>query len=89
MTLANREEVAGVNVVGLRRAGCSAADIAIVREAYKVIYRNGNILKVSFEQLAVRFPDHPLIAEILTFAKASKRGVIRPMSSQASAEDRE
>ncbi|WP_020474065.1 acyl-ACP--UDP-N-acetylglucosamine O-acyltransferase [Zavarzinella formosa] len=83
MTLETREEVAGVNVLGLRRAGYSAGDISIVREAYKIIYRSGNILKVSFEQLAARFPDHPLINELLVFAKASKRGVIRPMGSQS------
>ena len=81
MTLESRHEVAGVNVIGLRRAGYSASDIATVREAYKIIYRSGNILKVSFTQLAERFPDHPLITEILEFARGSKRGVIRPIGT--------
>jgi UDP-N-acetylglucosamine acyltransferase len=82
MTLEARDDVAGVNVIGLRRAGYSSSDISTVRAAYKIIYRQGNILKVAFEQLAAEFPGHHLVTEILEFARGSKRGVIRPKGFQ-------
>ncbi len=83
MTVKSREIVAGVNVIGMRRAGFSPADIAVVRTAYKIIYRSGNILKVGFQKLTAAFPDHPLVAELVAFYAASKRGLIRPVDGAA------
>jgi len=78
MTVRTREEVAGVNVVGMRRAGYATADIAVVRQAYKMIYRSGSILKVAFAALETAYPTHALVAELIAFYRTSKRGLIRP-----------
>jgi UDP-N-acetylglucosamine acyltransferase len=82
MTVKSREYVAGVNVVGMRRAGFSAADIAVIRTAYRMIYRSGDILKVGFAKLTAAFPDHPLVAELAAFYATSKRGLIRPVGGE-------
>lgn len=84
MTLESRSEVAGVNVIGLKRSGYSSVDILKVREVYKEIYRSGDMLKVALENVATKYSDHPLIAEILEFARSSKRGLIRPKGFQRS-----
>ena len=39
---AERNGVAGLNVIGLRRAGFSAADRVDVKEAFKLLYRSGH-----------------------------------------------
>lgn len=67
-------EVAGVNVIGLRRAGFSADARKEVRQAYKILYRQGLSLPRAVERL--RGCNYgPEVQEILDFIAASKRGI--------------
>jgi len=72
----------GVNVEGLRRRGFSAAVIASLREAYKIIFRRGLSLDEARAELRARQQSHPDAAEplqtLLDFLDASNRGIIRP-----------
>lgn len=66
----------GVNVVGLRRAGFSAASIASVRRAYAALFGERRNLKLVIERLLRQ--GEPLSAEVremIEFIQASKRGV--------------
>jgi UDP-N-acetylglucosamine acyltransferase len=67
--------VKGVNLIGLRRAGFTAAQIAPVRQAFRLLFgRRGN-LKQALEQVEAEVPLTPEVAHLLEFIRASKRGV--------------
>jgi UDP-N-acetylglucosamine acyltransferase len=77
MTVKNRFTVVGVNVVGMRRAGYTPADIVTARRAFHIIYRSDQLLKQAIERLEAELGNQPVAEEILRFIRASKRGVMR------------
>jgi len=68
---------AGTNSEGLRRRGFSGADIAVVRRAYKTLYRNGLSLDDARDALAKAAADAPLLAPLVAFLAESGRGIVR------------
>jgi len=68
---------AGTNNEGLRRRGFSAADIAIVRKAYKTLYREGLALEDAKSALASSAREHPVLAPLAAFLAEPGRGIIR------------
>lgn len=76
-TVKNHRTLLGINVVGMRRAGISSADITVIRKAYHILYRSGLLQKQAVQVLADTLGGHPLVAEMLEFIQASKRGVMR------------
>ena len=68
---------AGTNNEGLRRRGFSAEDIALVRRAYKTLYRSGMSLDEARAALAKAAADAPLLAPLATFLAESGRGIVR------------
>jgi UDP-N-acetylglucosamine acyltransferase len=77
MTVKNRITVAGVNVLGMKRAGISSADITVVRKACHLMYRSDLLVKDAIQRLDEELGSHPLVAEMLRFARESKRGIMR------------
>ena len=65
--------VCGLNVVGLRRSGHGAAEIAELKEAYRVIYRRGLTWKQVLETLRAEFGDGP-VAHLRDFLGGGTRG---------------
>jgi len=61
-----------VNVVGLRRAGASAATLRALRDAYRTLLRAGLPLAAAVERLAGSAD--PMVRELAEFARSSKRG---------------
>ena len=51
--------VKGVNLVGLRRAGFSAAQIAPLRQAFRLLFGRRTNLKQALEQVASEVPQTP------------------------------
>jgi UDP-N-acetylglucosamine acyltransferase len=82
VTVKNRYTVLGVNAIGMKRAGFSPADIRVAREAFRILYRSGLMLRVAIDRLAAEMGDHPVAAEILKFIRESRRGIIRPTGEQ-------
>jgi UDP-N-acetylglucosamine acyltransferase len=72
----NVNEVVGVNVVGMRRAGIPTADINVIRKAFHIIYREGNVIPQALAKLEEQFHSHPLVTELVAFIRASKRGIV-------------
>ena len=68
---------AGTNSEGLRRRGFSPTDIAVVKRAYKTLYRNGLSLDAAREALAAGARDEPLLAPLAEFLSGSARGIVR------------
>ncbi len=65
--------VCGLNVVGLRRSGHTAADITELKDAYRVIYRRGLTWKQVLETLHADFGSGP-VAHLRDFLGCGTRG---------------
>ena len=67
----------GVNAEGLRRRGYSADQIRNIREAYRVLYRQGLKLEEAMQALAERAETQEELALFLASLKGSSRGLVR------------
>lgn len=66
----------GLNLVGLRRAGFQASEIAAIKAAYKLLYRSGLKLHEALARIEADVPtEHTL--HLVEFIRASKRGICR------------
>jgi UDP-N-acetylglucosamine acyltransferase len=65
----------GVNVVGMRRAGISNAEIQAVRRAYKAITRSGLTVTAALARIEAEDGGLPAVRELIEFIRSSKRGV--------------
>ncbi len=63
----------GLNVVGLRRAGFTAAQLRTLKEAYRLLLRSGLDRETALARLAAL--GDPLADELAAFVRGSKRGV--------------
>ena len=63
----------GINLIGLRRAGFSAAEIEIAKACYRILYRSG--LKKIAACLKLDSLAHPIAEQIARFVRASRRGI--------------
>jgi UDP-N-acetylglucosamine acyltransferase len=77
--MANGNAVAphGINTEGLKRRGFSKSAIRGLREAYKVIYRQGNTLEEAIAQLQKMVPEVNEVTVLVASLQASTRGIIR------------
>lgn len=72
-----RAEPKGINSEGLKRRGFNAAQIENIKQAYKILYRNGlsySEAKTFIEDMADESPELKLY---VTFFNESTRGIIR------------
>jgi len=67
----------GVNSEGLRRRGYSAEAIAVIKRAYKVIYRQNLPLEQARATIAEWAVETPELQLLLDFFAAASRGIIR------------
>ncbi len=66
----------GLNLVGLKRAGFSDADIKALKTAYRLLYRSGLKLEDALQRIEAEVPtEHTL--HLTAFIRASKRGICR------------
>ncbi len=72
----------GVNIVGLKRAGFSSADIAAIKKTYRILYRSGlkleNALKKIETECASEYSQH-----LVNFVRRSERGICREAPARA------
>jgi UDP-N-acetylglucosamine acyltransferase len=64
----------GLNVVGMRRAGISAADRQELKQVYRALFREGRNLREAVVAARKRFSSEPAKA-MLDFIASSKRGI--------------
>jgi UDP-N-acetylglucosamine acyltransferase len=67
--------VVGVNVVGMRRAGHSAAQIDGVRKAFHILYRQGLPLPDALARIERELGQVDTVAEMVSFIRRSTRGI--------------
>lgn len=69
--------VEGINVIGMKRHGFSAEQIAEAREVYRYIFYSKLNTTQALEAIERELPQTALRDEILDFVRGSKRGLLR------------
>lgn len=72
-----RAELAGLNTVGMQRAGMTEEQIGRVKQAYKVMFRQNLGLAEALAQLEAELGQHAEVAHFIAFVKGSQRGITR------------
>lgn len=67
--------VTGLNVVGLRRSGCSSNTIDAVKKAFRIYFRQGNNRSSALDQIEAEIGGVPEVAEFVEFIRHSKNGI--------------
>lgn len=67
--------VVGINVVGLRRAGVKHNQIHSIRHAFRLMFREGLLLSVAMEQMQRSMGEVDVIQEMLTFLRGCSKGI--------------
>lgn len=82
LLVAERDEVSGLNLVGLKRRGVAREAIREMKDAFRrVFFTPGNIRKVAAQALEEGTFTSPEAREFLEFFTAGKRGFVRPPRS--------
>ena len=66
----------GLNLVGLRRAGFKASDVAALKTAYKILYKSGLKLEDALARIEIEVPTEHT-RHLVAFVRSSKRGICR------------
>jgi len=73
----NRAEAYGLNTEGLKRHGFSSDNINVLRQAYKIVYKQGLTIEQAIEKLQTLQEACPSIISFIDFLKNSTRGIVR------------
>ncbi len=65
----------GLNLVGLKRAGFARAEVRVLKEAYRVLYRSGLRQEEALVRIEAMPSEHA--RHLATFIRSSKRGICR------------
>jgi UDP-N-acetylglucosamine acyltransferase len=72
-----RAELAGINVVGMQRAGMEEDQIGRIKQAYKIVFRSNLGLQEAIAALTEELSGYPEIDHFVDFLKGSQRGITR------------
>lgn len=67
----------GINAEGLKRRGFTSSKIRNLREAYRVLYRQGRTLEDAVAELAERAVHQDELEPLVASLRASTRGIVR------------
>ncbi|MRR35353.1 acyl-ACP--UDP-N-acetylglucosamine O-acyltransferase [bacterium] len=73
----DRARLFGANTIGLKRGGFTREQIRNIDRAYRILFRQGLLLKDAISAIEEEFPDAQEIRRILDFLKTSRRGISR------------
>jgi UDP-N-acetylglucosamine acyltransferase len=73
-------QVRGVNVIGLRRQKMNADTRSAIKQAYKLLYRQGLNTSQAIARIQEEIEPYPEVKEICDFFQSSKRGVAAAFS---------
>ena len=69
----------GLNLVGLRRAGFTASEVAVLKRAYRLLYLSGLKLDDALGRIETEC-DSDAARHLVRFIRSSERGIARPVS---------
>ena len=67
-----------INKIGMERNGYDKESIQHVLEAFKTLFKRKLTLEQAIEQLQQKYPNDPVIDDIITFCENAERGLARP-----------
>ncbi|MBN1636182.1 MAG: acyl-[acyl-carrier-protein]--UDP-N-acetylglucosamine O-acyltransferase, partial [Deltaproteobacteria bacterium] len=67
----------GINTIGLKRNGFSPERIREITNAYKILFKQGLLLRDALQTLDNEFSDSVDIKRLITFITSSDRGIAR------------
>ncbi len=67
--------VSGLNLIGLRRAGMTSQAIASLRQAFRILYKEGRTQTGALEVIAADLGEIPEVAEFVGFIRSSMLGI--------------
>ena len=70
-------EPKGINIIGLERRGFSKESIKALRQAYKIVYRQGRKIEEALQALEKLAAEHNEVHQLIQTITASKKGIIR------------
>lgn len=70
MVLGNRAELAGLNIVGLKRHGFEREQIHALRQAYRLLFSQAGTLQERLDDVGKMFPGDACVQRIVTFMRA-------------------
>lgn len=68
-------KIFGLNLIGLRRAGVSSADMKILGHAFKILFNSGLSIKHATEEIQSQASSSTEVAYLVDFIKNSQRGI--------------
>jgi UDP-N-acetylglucosamine acyltransferase len=80
-------QVCGVNVIGMRRAGIPTPEIQAVRRAFAIIYIEGLPISAALLRIETEYGRFAAIRELVDFVRTSKRGICGAGHYRALTED--
>lgn len=79
MALGNHARLRGFNIVGLKRAGTSRAELMTMRAAYRMLFSPGKTVSENVEEVRRAYGDSAAVADILDFLTSrGKRHFVVP-----------
>jgi UDP-N-acetylglucosamine acyltransferase len=81
----DRAQLNGLNLIGLRRRGYTASDVAALKKAYRDLFSSTLPVAEQLVKMSQESPSAP-VTEMLEFLKKSARGFCRP-GKKTSAEE--
>jgi UDP-N-acetylglucosamine acyltransferase len=76
--IGNRARLAGLNVIGLKRRGFDKAQIQLLHNAFRDLFRHEGVFAQRLAVVREHYGNEALVAEVLAFIDApSRRGLIR------------
>jgi UDP-N-acetylglucosamine acyltransferase len=66
-------DLIGLNVVGMRRRGCSKTDIHRLRQAYETLFFGGGTFRERVDAIAARADNSPLVDKVIDFIRSGTR----------------
>jgi UDP-N-acetylglucosamine acyltransferase len=80
--LGQRAELAGLNIVGLKRGGLTRPQIHALRHAYRMLFAGPGTVLESAEKVAAEFPGDANVQRVVQFVReAGKRRLTTPRAS--------
>ena len=67
--------VTGLNIVGMRRAGLTAASIGALREAFRILFKEGRPLNTALDRIEADLGRVAEVAEFLEFLRTTTLGI--------------
>jgi UDP-N-acetylglucosamine acyltransferase len=73
----DRARLRGLNLIGLRRQAFSDADIASLKKAYRILFRQGLKTEEAIQKVSEEIQGVEMVRHLIGFIRRSRRGICR------------